>query len=67
MVKFLEHPLAVHATFLSRVVEDVNLPERQEKFAFDGITHDRFGAHVTGTVKRQAPGMTALRGNPTAI
>jgi len=30
-------------------VEDVNLPEGQQELALDGITHDRLGAHHTGT------------------
>jgi hypothetical protein len=38
--QFFEHPEAIHAV-LSGVMEDVNLPEREKKFALDRVTHER--------------------------
>lgn len=37
-VQLLEHPLAIHPLFRG-VVQDVNLPERQQKLTNDGISH----------------------------
>jgi hypothetical protein len=39
MVELLQHPLTIDAVF-GGVVEDVNLPEREEEFTDDGISHD---------------------------
>ena len=36
--QFFEHPESIHTVLIS-VMEDVNLPERQKKFALDRIAH----------------------------
>ena len=41
VAQFLEHPLTVDATSVGRVVEDVNLPEREEELTRNWITHDQ--------------------------
>jgi hypothetical protein len=38
-LQFLEHPLTIDAVLLS-MVQDVDLPERQQKLANDGVGHD---------------------------
>jgi hypothetical protein len=37
-MELFHHPVAVHAAVLG-MVEDVNLPEREQKFPDDGIAH----------------------------
>ena len=38
-VQFFDHPVAIHPTVFFGVVEDVNLPEREQKFANDRVAH----------------------------
>ncbi len=37
-LQFLQHPLSVY-TLLFGMVQDVDLPESEEEFANDGVTH----------------------------
>ena len=39
VMQFFKHPLAIDALF-GRMMEDVDLPEREEELANDRITHD---------------------------
>jgi hypothetical protein len=38
-LQFLQHPLSVH-TLLFSMVQDVDLPESEQEFANDGVTHE---------------------------
>ncbi len=40
-LQFLQHPLSVY-TLLFGMVQDVDLPESEEEFAHDGVTHERY-------------------------
>src|SRR5262245_11154026 len=40
-MEFLQHPVSVHA-LLFGVVEDVNLPEREQELTDDGVLHDKY-------------------------
>src|SRR5262249_50712855 len=41
MVQLLEHPLSVDAASIGGVIEDVNLPERQQEFPRNRVAHHR--------------------------
>ena len=39
VVQFLEHPLSVHTASVSRMVQNVNLPEAEQELTGNGIAH----------------------------
>src|SRR5215204_1195562 len=62
VVQFLQHPLTIHALLLG-VVQDVDLPEGEQKFADNRVGHD-CQCCATGLAWR---GWTAVPGRSSSV
>ena len=60
VVQFLEHPLAVDASSVSRMMQDVNLPERQQEFPRNRIAHQ--GGMIAPRLRNRKTIKTRARG-----